>query len=312
MAVVNVNAGPSQIAGAIRQAAATTGTSFEYLLTTAQIESRLNPAAQAPTSSAGGLYQFIDQTWLGTVKNAGPSFGLGRYADAIVQGPDGRYEVPDPAARAAVMKLRSDPAVSAMMAGAFARNNAAQLAASLGRKPSEAELYVAHFLGADGAARLIAAAAGHPRADAAAMFPQAAAANRAIFYDAAGAPRSAAQVFSRLAGRFDVARALMFARPAGQGAGPDPAGTAQAFAAVDPVPAAAAAARPVFRSIFSDRVGAAVSPGVASLWAPAAEAAQPGEPAPAAERAPAPKSQPSALDLFTDGKPNLRGMFGAS
>jgi soluble lytic murein transglycosylase-like protein len=78
MAVVNVNASPPQIAGAIRQAAATTGTSFEYLLTTAQIESRLNPAAQAPTSSAGGLYQFIDQTWLATVKNAGPSFGLGQ------------------------------------------------------------------------------------------------------------------------------------------------------------------------------------------------------------------------------------------
>ena len=133
MAVLNVSASPPQIAGAIRQAAATTGTSFEYLLTTAQIESKLNPGAQAPTSSAGGLYQFIDQTWLATVKNEGAAFGLGRYAQAIVQGPDGRFDVPNPAARTAIMGLRNNPQVSAMMAGAFTRNNASQLAASLGR-----------------------------------------------------------------------------------------------------------------------------------------------------------------------------------
>lgn len=297
MAVLNVSANPPQIAGAIRQAAATTGTSFEYLLATAQIESRLNPAAQAPTSSASGLYQFIDQTWLSTFKNAGPSFGLGQYAQAIVQGPDGRYDVPNPAARSAIMGLRNNPQVSAMMAGAFTRNNAAQLAAALGRKPSEGELYVAHFLGADGAGKLIGAARSHPRADAAAMFPQAAAANRGIFFDAAGEPRSAAQVLSRLTSRFDVARALAVSPPGGPGGAPNPAGATQAFAAADAVPALPDN-RPLFQSIFSDRVGAAVSPGVSSLWAPTAAAATPTPARP--------------LDLFTDTKPNLRGMFGAS
>ena len=102
MAILSINGGTaSPVAGAIRDAAQTTGTSFEYLLTTAQIESNLNPAAQATTSSAKGLYQFIDQTWLATMKNAGGSLGFARYAAAIVQGPDGRYDVPDPAARAA-------------------------------------------------------------------------------------------------------------------------------------------------------------------------------------------------------------------
>ena len=300
MAVLNVNVSPPQVAGAIRQAAATTGTSFEYLLATAQIESRMNPAAQAPTSSAGGLYQFIDQTWLATVKNAGPSFGLGQYANAIVQGPDGRFDVPNPAARTAIMGLRNNAQVSAMMAGAFTRNNAAQLAAGLGRKPSEAELYVAHFLGADGAGKLIAAASSNPRADAAAMFPQAANANRAIFYDAAGAPRSAAQVLNRLTSRFDVARALAVTPPVGPGPA-GPAAAAQAFAAVSPTEAAPTVPdnRPLFESIFTDRVGAAVSPAVSSLWAPTGAAASPAEPA-------------RALDLFTDTKPNLRGMFGAS
>jgi soluble lytic murein transglycosylase-like protein len=47
----------SQVTGAIRQAAHSTGASFEYLLTTARIESNLNPAAPAPTSTASGLDQ---------------------------------------------------------------------------------------------------------------------------------------------------------------------------------------------------------------------------------------------------------------
>src|SRR5262249_9419570 len=91
-----------QITGAIRRAAQSTGISFEYLLTTAQIESNLNPSAQASTSSAKGLYQFIDQTWLGTMKQDGAALGLGRYADAIERTSGGHYEVPDPAMRAAI------------------------------------------------------------------------------------------------------------------------------------------------------------------------------------------------------------------
>ncbi len=65
MAIFSINGGAGfPVAGAIPDAARSIGTSFEYLLTTAQIESNLNPAAQATTSSAKGLYQFIDQTWL--------------------------------------------------------------------------------------------------------------------------------------------------------------------------------------------------------------------------------------------------------
>jgi len=97
------------------------------------------PSARATTSSARGLYQFIDQTWLATLKNAGPSHGYGQYADAITLNGDGRFEVADPNQRAAIMRLRNDPAASATMAGAFTQTNAAQLAAALGRQPSECE-----------------------------------------------------------------------------------------------------------------------------------------------------------------------------
>src|SRR5690606_37253528 len=118
-----------------------------------------------------------------TMKQDGPALGLSRYADAISRNADGRYEVADPSMRTAIMRLRSDPTASAMLAGAFTRNNAAQLSSTIGRAPSEGELYIAHFLGPDGAGKLVGAAANHPRANAAAMFPQAAAANPGIFYD---------------------------------------------------------------------------------------------------------------------------------
>ena len=200
-----------QITGAIRQAAQSTGVSFEYLLATAKIESNFNPAAQASTSSAKGLYQFIEQTWLGTVKQDGPGLGLGRYADAITQSADGRYDVSDPNARAAIMKLRGDPEASALMAGAFTRNNAAQLQSAIGRAPTEGELYAAHFLGPDGAGKLINAAMTNTRANAAAMFPKAAAANPTIFYNRDGSAKTAGQVYARLTGRFDNSRTVTVA-----------------------------------------------------------------------------------------------------
>jgi hypothetical protein len=207
--------GGPQITGAIRQAAQSTGISFEYLLTTAQIESNMNPSAQASTSSAKGLYQFIDQTWLGTMKQDGAAFGLGQYADAISRSSGGHYEVSDPAMRAAILRLRNDPQASAMLAGALTRNNAALVGSNIGRTPTNGELYIAHFLGADGAGKLINAASSKPQTNAAVMFPNAAAANRNIFYDHSGRARSVGEVYSKLTKLFDSARAVAFAPLAG-------------------------------------------------------------------------------------------------
>ena len=211
MAVHPANTGGApQITGAIRQAAQSTGISFEYLLTTAQIESNMNPSAQASTSSAKGLYQFIDQTWLGTMKQDGAALGLGRYADAISRSSDGRYDVSDPSMRAAILRLRNDPQASAMLAGALTRTNSTLVSSNIGRQPTNGELYIAHFLGADGAGKLINAATKQPQASAAAMFPSAAAANHSIFYDSSGRVRSVGEVYSKLTRLFDVAREVVF------------------------------------------------------------------------------------------------------
>ncbi len=100
------SAAGSSVTGAIRQAAQATGTSFQYLLATARVESGLDPQAGAATSSARGLFQFVEQTWLGTMKQSGAALGYGRYADAITRTASGRYEVADPAMRREILKLR--------------------------------------------------------------------------------------------------------------------------------------------------------------------------------------------------------------
>jgi hypothetical protein len=192
----------ARIAGSIKQAANTTGTSFEYLLATAKMESNFNPKAAASTSSARGLYQFIDQTWLGTVKEAGSQLGYGKYADAITKTSSGGYSVSDPAARDAIMKLRDDPDASSSMAAVLTQSNSFKLTGKIGRRPTDGELYMAHFMGVGGAAKLISNAEDHPNASGAALFPNAAAANRSIFYDRTGSARSVSEVYSVLTQRY--------------------------------------------------------------------------------------------------------------
>src|ERR1051325_9084748 len=142
---------------ALQKAAAATGSDFHYLLGTAMRESSLRPNATSSTSSATGLFQFIDQTWLGLVKEHGAQHGLGKYADAnTTQG---------------------------------------SLRASLGREVCGGELYAAHFLGPDAAARLIKLAGSDPGASAAAPFPQGAASNKSVFFHADGSAKSVREVY---------------------------------------------------------------------------------------------------------------------
>jgi hypothetical protein len=196
----------SNVTGAIRKASQLTGTNFQYLLATAKVESNLNPGAKAPTSSAGGLFQFIDQTWLGTLKESGEGLGYGRYASAISRNEAGKFVVENPVMRREIMALRQDPTANAVMAGAFTQSNASYLKERLGRDATEGELYIAHFMGAGGAARLIEQSEATPGAKAADAFPNAARANRSIFFDGNGRARNFAEVAQNLSGRYQVAR----------------------------------------------------------------------------------------------------------
>ena len=292
-ATAGVDPSRLRIAGAIKQAATATGTSFEYLLSTAKMESDFNPTAGASTSSAHGLYQFIDQTWLGTVKEAGAQLGYGQYADAISKSSSGSYSVSDPAARTAILKLRDDPVAASAMAGVLTQSNSFKLTGMIGRRPTDGELYMAHFMGVGGAAKLINNAEDNPQASGARLFPNAAAANRSIFYDHSGRARSVSEVYSVLSARYAGAASSSATRTAMAAVGdvqPTMAVASAATAApIDtatylssfPAPNAVTPASntsdastansnpsgPVFRSLF--QVGERtqpVSPAVQELW----------------------------------------------
>ncbi len=322
MAVESISGNPTaQIAGAIQKAATATGASFQYLLATAQIESRLDPSARASTSSAQGLFQFIDQTWLTTLKEAGPAYGYTRYANAINQTAAGRYEITDPSMRNAVMALRSDPTANALMAGAYTRNNSMLLTAGLGRKPTDGELYIAHFLGADGATRLIGAAQTNPSARAADLFPGAAGANRSVFYDRGGHARSVGDVYAVLTGRYVMARNTT-ASPAasGQAAGaPDTAGLTSAYADANG-PDSLPNNEPIFEALFRSRERRGpVAPVVSSLWSKPLVDPKTAPPPPAAAMAAQPvaasassQDPPRPLDLFRDPPAKMRGTLAGS
>jgi hypothetical protein len=181
--------GQEAVRAAIQRAARATGVDFSLLVETARRESALNPNARAGTSSATGLFQFIESTWLDMVRRHGSSHGLATQSAALRQGADAET-------RREILALRNDPELSARMAGELARENAATLQTRLGRAPNAGELYAAHVMGPGGAVRLIEAAQrGTP--DAAAIVPREAAANRGLFYSN-GAPRSAQALLDRL------------------------------------------------------------------------------------------------------------------
>ena len=178
------------LSNVIAQSAQRTGIDFKYLMAQAQLESGMRPDAKANTSSATGLFQFVEQTWLGLVKEKGDDYGLGWAQAAITQNRSGRFVIADQAQKSNILALRNDPALSANLAGEFARNNSAYLETRIGREPASVDLYLAHFLGPAGAGKFLQALDANPHQRAAPFFANAAQSNRAIFYDKAGGARS--------------------------------------------------------------------------------------------------------------------------
>lgn len=211
------NTATANVQQAIANAARSTTVEFDYLVAQAQVESAMNPQARARTSSASGLYQFIESTWLDTLKRHGPRFGLGDIAQHITMTRGGSAHVADPAQRAAILQLRNDPQIASLMAAGLAEDNRAHLVPVLGRQPEAGELYLAHFLGAGGAGRFLSAMQSDPLQSAAGLFRRPAAANRAVFFEPGGQPRSLAGVMNYLSARIERAMVSSPAMPGGEG-----------------------------------------------------------------------------------------------
>lgn len=108
----------------------------------AQAESGGNAGAVSLTSSARGLGQFINSTWLDMVKRNRPDLAAGK-------------------SDAEVLALRTDPALSKEMIGAYATENRERLSAA-GVRTDDAAVYLAHFLGPGDAIKVLKAAPGTP------------------------------------------------------------------------------------------------------------------------------------------------------
>lgn len=183
----------------IRQSAHRTGVDFNYLVAQAQLESGMRPNAEANTSSATGLYQFIEQTWLGLVKEKGQEYGIGWAQNAISSNSKGHLSVANKSLKSSILALRKDPELAANLAGEFASDNSVYLEQRIGRKPESVDLYLAHFLGPAGAAKFLKRMDENPSASAAPNFQKAARANYNIFFDRAGRARS----YQDIRDRFD-------------------------------------------------------------------------------------------------------------
>jgi transglycosylase-like protein with SLT domain len=186
---------PRWLAETVVRAAQVTGVDPAYLLALADKESSLLPDSKARTSSAKGLFQFIESTWLEVLRRYGPKHGYAAEAEAIrvVQG---RPVVSDSNERERILDLRRDPYLSALMAGEMINTHRQILAGKVARDPSFAELYMAHFLGVNGASRFVALLSDTPEKRASEAFPRAAKANSALFFDKMEAARARAKALS--------------------------------------------------------------------------------------------------------------------
>lgn len=191
--------GARDVGRALRAASAATGVDFAYLAANASLESSLDPSARAKTSSAAGLFQFIESTWAGMVERHGAKIGLGKEAAALAGGDLSGAE------RRRIMNLRFDAGVAARMGAEFAAENAGHLRNGLGREPEDVDLYLAHFLGAGGAVKFLKGLDAAPAAAAASAFPAAAKANPAVFYDG-GKALSFADIRDRFDAKLDRAK----------------------------------------------------------------------------------------------------------
>jgi len=181
-----VNRAPSNITNAIKDASAKTGVSFAYLMDKAAAESSFNPNAKAKTSSATGLFQFIESTWMNMVEKHGAKHGIDTNQS-----------------RQALLNLRKDPALASVMAAEFAQDNKSYLEQNVGGDIGETEMYFAHFMGAGGANAFLSQMKKNPLSIGADLFPQAARANKNIFYDrATGEPKTLQAIYDHFDKKF--------------------------------------------------------------------------------------------------------------
>ena len=199
------------VVAAIRLSSVRTGVDFAYLMKLAAAESNFEPAIESATSSATGLYQFTHDTWLNTLKAHGDKYGLLADYTANIEYRKSRsgYQRPvvhDEKLYNHLLELRKNPRLSAMMAAETVRDSQQQLAELFNREPTETDLYMTHFLGANAAITFLTALEQSPGASAAELFPEAASSNTDIFHLEPGESRTLNDVYTYFGKKFNHQR----------------------------------------------------------------------------------------------------------
>ena len=198
MTAINAAVTKTQVVDAIRQASSATGADFDYLLATARRESSLNPQAKSTTSSATGLFQFIDRTWLDLMRRHGAEAGFSDLAGHIDVAQNNRPSVADGQKKQEILALRHDPELAAFMAGKLTKESQSILENGLNRTATDKDLYLSHFFGPTAATKFIKLSEAAPQSTAAELFPTQAAANRSVLYNTNGTAKTVSQVYHHL------------------------------------------------------------------------------------------------------------------
>lgn len=155
-------------------------------------QAQIDFGVQAATSTATGVMQFTEGTFLDLMSDGVTAQRMGIDTTGM--------------SRQQIIDLRKDPQVSILAGAALGEKNKVALENALGRTVSDPELYMAHFLGVGGAMSLLTALNNDPNASAADLLPQAAGANKAVFYNGkTEEPKTVQEVYNSIARKFVTA-----------------------------------------------------------------------------------------------------------
>ncbi|RAI60839.1 transglycosylase SLT domain-containing protein [Roseicella frigidaeris] len=188
----------SALGGAVRS----TGIEPTLLAALAWQESRFDPQARNGRSTARGLMQFTEGTWLQAVRDHGAQHGLPYEAAMLSTDPaSGTISARKPKVQARILALRNNPRYAAALAAARINRAQAALELALMRPVGPADLYLVHLLGPAGAQRFLAALDRTPNRPATEVVgADSVALNREVFADrGSGKPLTLAEVHAWIA-----------------------------------------------------------------------------------------------------------------
>lgn len=145
----------------------TTGVPTTYARALFAQEGGDNTEAANPRSTARGLTQFIEGTWLQMMREYGPRYGLPQsLANQIEQKPNGAWRARTREAHDQLMELRFSPEWNAVMSGHYANQEHGDMVRRAGRPVSIEETYLAHFMNGDVAGQWVRAVGNQPQTNA--------------------------------------------------------------------------------------------------------------------------------------------------